>query len=248
MNNFNIDLVINQDGRIVTTSRIVAEKFGKRHDHVLRSIKNLDCSQEFAHLNFGECSYVNENNREMPEYTITRDGFSFLAMGFTGKKAAKFKEDYITAFNRMESAMVEPKQLSTVEILELALKTEKEKLRLESEVKRLEPKATMYDKVMDNGEMVDIGQIAKIFNVGLGRNQMFEYLREQRILFGKRNEPYQEYVNRGYFVLKFKTIERNNHPDFTVTKVLVTKKGMNFLASLLKVNQPTGNFQGIQAH
>ena len=239
------NLVINKDGRLVTTSRIVAEKFGKRHANILRDIDNLECSSEFTQLNFEFSEYKDPTGRNLREYIITRDGFTFLAMGFTGKEAAKFKEDYIMAFNRMEAELTKPKELSTVEILELALKNEKEKLRLEKEVQKLEPKATMYDRVMDNGEKVDIGQISKIFNVGLGRNKMFEFLRQNNVLFGHRNEPYQKYIDRGYFELKFKTIERDTHPSFTVTKVLVTKKGMDFIAGLLGVNKPEGNFNTI---
>lgn len=83
-------------------SLIVAKMFGKRHDHVLRAIKNLECSKEFRQLNFGESSYINEQNKKQPCVMMTRDGFTFLAMGFTGKKAAQFKEAYIKRFNEME--------------------------------------------------------------------------------------------------------------------------------------------------
>lgn len=89
----------------VTTSLIVAEKFNKRHDHVLRAVQNLECSEKFRLLNFGESSYRNEQNKKQPMYTITRDGFMFLAMGFTGKKAAQWKERFIEAFKYMESAL-----------------------------------------------------------------------------------------------------------------------------------------------
>lgn len=84
------------------SSRRVAVYFGKRHDNVLRDIQNLDCSEEFRLLNFEESSYKNEQNKKQPEVLMTRDGFIFLTMGYRGKKAAKIKEAYIQAFNRME--------------------------------------------------------------------------------------------------------------------------------------------------
>jgi Rha family phage regulatory protein len=84
------------------SSRFVAEYFGKRHDNVLQDIRNLDCSEEFRLLNFQESSYKNEQNKKQPEVLMTRDGFIFLVMGYKGKKAAKIKEAYIRAFNRME--------------------------------------------------------------------------------------------------------------------------------------------------
>lgn len=93
------------DGVITTTSLQVAEHFGKRHDVVLRAIRNLECSGDFRLRNFAESVYVNEQGKEQPCFRITRDGFAFLAMGFTGKEAAQWKEAYITAFNKMETTL-----------------------------------------------------------------------------------------------------------------------------------------------
>lgn len=84
-------------------SLLVAKMFEKRHDIVLRDVRNLDCSQEFRLLNFVESSYKNEQGKKQPCYDMTRDGFAFLVMGYRGKKAARFKEDYIRRFNQMES-------------------------------------------------------------------------------------------------------------------------------------------------
>ncbi len=89
----------------ITTSRIVAGVFDKQHTHVLRDIRELDCSEEFRLSNFGESAYLNEQNKRQPEYQMTRDGFMFLVMGFTGAEAARRKEAYIAAFNEMEDAL-----------------------------------------------------------------------------------------------------------------------------------------------
>lgn len=83
-------------------SRFVAKFFEKRHDNVIADIRNLDCSDEFRLLNFQESSYKNEQGKKQPCYCMTRDGFTFLAMGYRGKKAAHFKELYIKRFNEME--------------------------------------------------------------------------------------------------------------------------------------------------
>ncbi len=91
----------------VTTSLLVAEMFHKRHDSVIRDIKNLDCSKEFNLHNFVETSYVDTWNRKQPYYLITKDGFTFLVMGYRGKQAAEFKEKYIAAFNKMENYLKE---------------------------------------------------------------------------------------------------------------------------------------------
>jgi Rha family phage regulatory protein len=83
-------------------SLIVAKMFEKNHRDVLRAIKNIECSDEFRRRNFAQSSYINEQNKKQPCVMMTRDGFTFLAMGFTGKKAAQFKEAYIKRFNEME--------------------------------------------------------------------------------------------------------------------------------------------------
>lgn len=101
-----LSLVAVENEHAVTTSLRVAEVFGKQHKNVVRDIKSLDCSEEFRELNFepSKIDYQNGNiKKQLPMYYITRDGFMFLVMGFTGKTAAKWKEAYIKAFNEMEA-------------------------------------------------------------------------------------------------------------------------------------------------
>lgn len=90
------------DGQAVTSSLAVANFFSKRHDDVLKKIRTLECSASFTARNFSVSDYTDCTGRKLPCYQITRDGFAFLAMGFTGKRAARFKEAYINAFNQME--------------------------------------------------------------------------------------------------------------------------------------------------
>ena len=85
-----------------TTSIAVAKAFGKQHFHVLREIRNLGCSAEFNASNFGCIEVVDSRGRPKPAYTMTRDGFVLLAMGFTGEKAMQWKEKFLDAFNQME--------------------------------------------------------------------------------------------------------------------------------------------------
>ena len=88
-----------------TDSIKVAERFGKRHADVLRSIKNMDCSTEFTQRNFALSEFTDSTGRKLPMFHMTKDGFAFLAMGFTGKEAARWKEAYIGAFNAMSDAL-----------------------------------------------------------------------------------------------------------------------------------------------
>lgn len=88
--------------QVVTTSLVVAESFGKRHDHVLQDIKNLTTENSGVKNMFEKTTYTNSRNREYPMYYINRDGFTLLAMGFTGKEALQFKLDFLNQYNRME--------------------------------------------------------------------------------------------------------------------------------------------------
>lgn len=104
-------LVFIQNDTPLTTSRTVAEQFGKQHQHVMRDIRDLFSQAEDESKigrMFHETTYADKYGRQKPMYTMTRDGFSLLAMGFTGKKALEFKLKFIDAFNRMEQALSVP--------------------------------------------------------------------------------------------------------------------------------------------
>ena len=92
---------------------MVAERFGKRHDNVYRDIENLLKIEDTPKKYFIESRYQHPQNKQWyPEYLMTRDGFTLLAMGFTGKKALKFKLAYIEAFNKMDRLIYYIKNLT----------------------------------------------------------------------------------------------------------------------------------------
>ena len=95
--------------RIMTTSLAVSNVFEKNHRDVLRSIKDLEIPEDYRERNFAptfrDVPGPNGSLRKEPMYLITRDGFTILAMGFTGKRAMEFKIKYIEAFNRMEEEL-----------------------------------------------------------------------------------------------------------------------------------------------
>ena len=101
-----MNLVQVKKKEIITTSRVIAKKFGKRHDNVISKIEKLESmaaiDEEFSRLNFKVAKYKDRQGKERKEYYLTRDGMSFLIMGFNGEKAAQFKVDFINAFNAME--------------------------------------------------------------------------------------------------------------------------------------------------
>lgn len=148
-------IFIDNHDTIRVDSLIVAEMFEKRHDDVLRSIRNLDCSEEFRLRNFTESSYRNGQGKKQPCYYMTRDGFVFLAMGYRGKKASQFKEAYIKRFNQMESfiqTLIEVRQ-------EFPLLTENIKLIHEN------PKPYHFSNECDMLNRIVLGKTAKQFRL-----------------------------------------------------------------------------------
>ncbi len=99
------DAVTAKEGHPITTSQQVAKVFGKRHRDVLRTIRELDVPSEFNERNFALVTYLDDHGQTRPMAEITRDGFTLLAMGFTGKEAIRFKLAYIKAFNKMEETL-----------------------------------------------------------------------------------------------------------------------------------------------
>ena len=94
-----------QNGEPVASSRDVAERFGQEHKDVLRSIKNLTAQNCALLKMFHKTEYTTAQNKKATMYLMNRDGFSLLAMGFTGKEAVQWKLKYIEAFNQMEKQL-----------------------------------------------------------------------------------------------------------------------------------------------
>ncbi|MCM0758516.1 Rha family transcriptional regulator [Sporomusa sphaeroides DSM 2875] len=139
------NLVIINSGQAVVSSRQVAENFGKEHSKVIRSIEGI--LAESGNATFGDTklfyksAYEDQWNRTQAEYLMNRDGFTLLAMGFTGSKALEWKLKYIQAFNEMEKQLASPFVIpqTFAEALQLAAT---QALQIE----QLQPKGEYYDR------------------------------------------------------------------------------------------------------
>lgn len=165
-----MELVIKSDkGNPITTSRLVAEKFGKRHGDVLKAIKNLECSDAFHKRNFASMLYTsklgNGAERNDPYHLMTRDGFTFLVLGFTGVKASKFKEDFISAFSEMEQTLKNeialPNFNNPAETARAWADQFEKAQSAKSKAKELEPKADYYDKIINSKGLISTTELAK---------------------------------------------------------------------------------------
>lgn len=115
------------------------------------------------------------------------------------------------------------------------LKQEKElTAKLQKKIGHDAKKIEFVDRILETDDRVDVGQCAKILELPFGRNTLFKELRKKGIFFKNKNEPKQQYVDRGYFQLKEKLIETTGDKNFMVVKVLVTQRGIGFLTTLFK--------------
>ena len=190
------------------SSLMVAQMFDKRHDKVLRDIRELDCSKEFRLSNFGESSYLNDQGKKQPCYDMTRDGFVFLVMGYRGKKAAQFKELYIKRFNEMEKfikTLVETRR-------DYPLLTENIKLLHEN------PRPYHFSNECDMINRLVIGMTAKQFREknGLKKNESIRpYLTDEQI---KLMNTLQK-VDIGLMVSEPNYEARKRHLEWYKTKI-----------------------------
>lgn len=103
-----------------------------------------------------------------------------------------------------------------------------EKQKALAQVTEMKPKAEFYDDVTGSTDTIDIGSVAKVLNIpNMGRNKLFSFLRENKIL-NKRNEPYQEYVDKGYF-RQIETSWEHNGTTHINLKTVVFQKGLDFI-------------------
>lgn len=240
------ELVIMHNKQAVTTSLRVAEVFGKDHKHVLETISNLAAEKSAAKF-FAEATY-NNRGKQYPMYYMNRDGFTLLAMGFTGKKALQFKIQYIQAFNSMETQIRTGYAIpgSYAEALKLAA-NQAEKIEQQKQTIAIQaPKALFADAVATSHTTILVGDLAKVLKqngVDIGAKRLFAWLREQGYLIKRigadYNSPTQRAMELGLFEVKETAI---SHSDghVTVQKTpKVTGKGQQYFINKFLQNGMT---------
>jgi len=235
--------ITNNDGKLTVSSREVAEKFEKRHNDVMRDIEKIQAqtsAEKSAHL-FAVGTYLDSYKREQREYLLTRDGFSLLAMGFTGAKALEWKLKFIEAFNRMEeelkSTLPAGKHLLALAVLE-AQKTIEDQ---DKQIKELIPKGVFADSVAASDTTILIGELAKILKqngVDTGQKRLFAWLRENGYLIKRKGTDYNMPTQRSMEMVLFEIKETSiAHSDghVTINKTpKVTGKGQIYFINKLK--------------
>ena len=257
------DFVQIKDEQVYTTSRIVAEKFGKRHDNVVQAIENIaHLKNQVSETFFMEDIYIDPTGRSVTQYLITEEGAMLLIMGFTGEKALSVKLKFISEFKRMkeyirtlESNPIErilansTNQLETARAITQMLEIEAKKQEVliaqnkqltttinfkNQQLAESEPKVQYCDIVLNCKDVVPITYIAKDY----GKSAMWlnQFLKDKGIQYksGDIWLLYQKYAELGLTKSKTSTFEDKNGNKHTKMHTYWTQKGRLFIYDLLK--------------
>ena len=231
-------------GRDVTTSIIVAEVFGKNHRDVLRDIERLSCSEDFRVRNFAHTPYTHpQNGQEYHYYEMTKDGFSFLVMGYTGKKAGEFKEMFINEFNKREMMLKSDDYIlaRSQEILQKRLLVAEKKLELAeatieeqtAQLKEQAPKVEYVDNVLASANTYTSTQLAKELNLRHAEH-LHALLKDRGVMYRQSGQWLitAKYSEHGYTKTRTHAYVRSDGSQGTNSITVWTESGRLFLHDL----------------
>ena len=220
-------ITVQGSDEIVISSRDIASLTSKRHDHVMRDIENA--LKEDA-PKFGDI-YLDDSNRRQPCFMLPKN----IALGIVSGYSFELRMKII---NRLEQLENERKNLFSIpqtysEALLLASK-QAEQIEQQKELIALQaPKADFYDAVTGSKDTVDIGTVAKVLNMGIGRTKLFQFLRDNGVLM-KDNQPYQRYIDSGWFRVVESRYTKPDGSTHVNTKTVVYQKGIDYIRKMLE--------------
>ena len=247
-NDISDNLVIMKERQAVTSSLQVTESFNKNHQHVLRSIDGLKKDVSNFGQMFIETNLPDSYGRDRKAFYMNRDGFTLLAMGFTGKKALEFKLKYIDAFNKMEKQIInQPKDSYMInDPVERAKRwieeeTEREQLTDQNKVLLIEKEhnkkpLSYYNKILNSSALMSITQIAKDY--GMTGHRMNTLLHDLGVQYKQSGVwlLYSQYQELGW-TQSTTYVANEGFPNETVNFLTIwTQKGRLALYKLLKEN------------
>lgn len=176
-----------------------------------------------------------EKGRPLTDYHVTIESAKHIAMMSGADKGFKVR-DYFIECERQAKAQQESPQMLMARALIAADSTIKQQ---NVYIAQLEPKAEFYDAVASSSDLILIREAAKILAVpNLGQNTLFTILRSLKVLMAD-NEPYQRYIDRGYFMVRERQYTQRDEVKIART-TMVTQKGLDFLRKLVVANMRGG--------
>ncbi|HFG0199010.1 TPA: phage antirepressor KilAC domain-containing protein [Salmonella enterica] len=233
-------VTLNDTGCPVTTSLAIAEGVGNPHSSVIKLIRqNTNDLEEFGNIGF-EIQNSTSGAGRPTEYAILNEQQSTLLLTYMRNNdvVREFKKRLVKAFFELAQQRQAPavENLSRLEILQLAMQSEEERLRLEQEKRQLEhqleeeaPLVAFAKQVEIAQDAISVAQAAKI--LGTGQRRLFAFLRQIGWV-SRRNEPYQTKIEAGYLDVKLGSWEHPNHGLQQSVTALVTGKGLAKLQKL----------------
>lgn len=233
-----------ENEQMITDSRNVADVFGKRHDNVLRDIESIKKDVLNFEEMFFESVMPDSYGREQRVYLMNRDGFTLLAMGFTGNEAMKWKLKYISAFNEMEKIVNSPEQIMAraLRIAQQTVDSLKDRCKFlggqvveqQKVIEELQPKASYYDMILQCKDLIATTVIAKDY--GMSAKAFNAMLHNMGIQFkqGDTWVLYSKYQGNGYLKAKTHNYADADGVQHSKEHSYWTQKGRLFLYDLLK--------------
>lgn len=234
--NNNIVEFTNKDEQVYVSSRDVAKVFEKLHKNVIKELEKILAEQSAKiGADIVKSSYLDDLGRNYKQYLLSKKGLNLYLFNIQGYN--NYKIAFLDKFEEMEQALKNNKAefkipTTMVEALELALEQAKEIEALNAKIETDKHKVEFYDAVADSKDAITIGEAAKVLNMGVGRNRLFQILRNNKIL-QSNNVPYQEYIDRGYFRVIEQQWTKPDGENCISIKTLVYQNGLDFIRKLI---------------
>jgi phage antirepressor YoqD-like protein len=221
---------------LVKQINLFREQEGNRtelgHNDLLKIIRD-EFEEEINEGKISRVTYKDKKGELRPMFTLTiSQGKQVLVR--ESKFVRKATIIYLEALEAKVKSLQPEIPQNYIGALEALIVSEKEKEKLQKQIGLQSTQIEFIKRVLDTDKKLDIGQCAKILELPFGRNILYKKLREQGIFFKGKNEPKQVYIERGYFQLKEKWIDRKENDSFMIVKILVTQRGLGFLSTLFK--------------
>lgn len=228
------------EGELTTTSLVIAEGTQIQHASVLRVVRdNEEDFEEFGRVGFEIRPFETAGGTQNRTIAVLNREHAMLLMTYMRNTAVvrQFKKQLVKAFTDMERRLAsqpafDPSQITRLEMAQMLLNAETERLALEAENKKMQPKADAYDCFIDASGSYSMGVVAKM--LGVGQNWLFRELRNRGVLIPRgamRNTPYQRHMS--YFEVKAHHYEQPNGEEKVSYTTYVLPKGIDFIRRTL---------------
>lgn len=235
----NLMVLEKQASPMVIDSREVSEMTGKRHDHLLRDINGyVEILQNSTAPNFGVSdffvpdSYQDSTGRTLPCYLLTKKGCDMVANKMTGEKGVLFTAYYVSRFEAMEREL--QGRFAIPQTLPQALRLAAD---LAEQVEKQKPLVAFAETCAASQDSVLVRELAKIccnkHGINIGEHRLYRVLRAWKMIFSHSTEPYQEFIDRGYFEVT-QTAKETSKGTRLFKTTRITPKGQMYIINRLR--------------